>query len=68
MCLTCLHLNRENQSVKQYPTRAAVAIHLPRYRGKCRTAQRVEPTLTSDLLRHLNTISILIIYYQRHNY
>ena len=49
-------------------TRAAIAIHLPRYRGKCRPAQRVEPTLTLDLPRHPNTINILIIYYQRHNY
>ena len=44
-------------------TRAAVAIHLPRYRGKCRPAQRVGPTSTSDLPRHPNTINILIIYY-----
>ena len=32
-------------------TRAAVAIHLPRYRGKCRPAQRVGTTSTSDLPR-----------------
>jgi hypothetical protein len=49
-------------------TRAAVAIHLPRYRGKCRPAQRAGPTSTSDLPRHPNTINILIIYYQRYNY
>jgi len=41
---------RQQQNLDRH-TRAAVAIHLPRYRGKCRPAQRVEPTSTSDLPR-----------------
>ena len=33
------------------PGRLPVPIHLPRYRGKCRPAQRAGPTSTSDLPR-----------------